>query len=856
MGTYTISYGSDVTSRRANSNSGWSATPEITAPTWFSAYTKVTKVYCVVPLHSDLNDYPSGSFSVTLPNGSTTSSHSFTMRKADNDYNETGSWDGRSDTGCLSGGTYKVNISISGNVMSWFHYWIGAPSITLTYTSPTVTVTPVAGTGGTVSGGGTVTIVRNDTAYTTTITATPQDGYHFVKWSDGSTSASRTLTFSDSTIIQNATSLTYSATFAPNQYTVSTSAKVNTLNQARNDTELVAVSGVSVSITDINNVPLTNGGAYDYGSTVRFQAPATYTDGTYDMALIRWDWTVGSHTGSVNVSDSGVGTNGSNRFFDYSTNSVAAADGMAIAVYERKYHLTVSGTGCAATVRTSFDSADKQLSTAQTYTRTATELAATSGTFAMTVVTTADYGIRNSSTIPNVCVLRSGYNLKNQTTVWDVSPVSTTTSVAFVFYKLHYELTFQLFDTNDWDNFYFSYKSPSDASYSVPTPTWTSHSSGGDTVYSYTYRFETGCSIRLISYTGNLYAFDGELWMYDTTAHEITASSTGIASTNYHYKQYDGAEQNMVVMLTKTPISFRVGYGVMEDNSYTIPPSESTYGRCATANMTFAVPDTYHIVSIEASINNGTPESRSNLLADPSVPYTYTNKDVIETTSLTHGVPAQDGSITYTLCVANILRSHSFTIVLTRDDTEYLFIHVSNAEHGYLVVTASYSDNTSIAHASVSGTNSDLQFLRRNLTSLSILPVADVDASFVACNGTWLVGDDDAIVADSDSLFEIDNPAVVSSLTHNNGLYDWVNDMTANPTNIYQLDLDPCFMLNTIYIKDSSGVRRPKTVWQGARFVNEIYVGDHAGIPRKIYGVDGSSDDAQFAGDRAAYYTR
>lgn len=60
---------------------------------------------------------------------------------------------------------------------------------TLYYTLPDYTITVKAGEGGTVSGGG---IIESGTK--TTLKATPNSGYKFVKWSDGNTSASRTIT--------------------------------------------------------------------------------------------------------------------------------------------------------------------------------------------------------------------------------------------------------------------------------------------------------------------------------------------------------------------------------------------------------------------------------------------------------------------------------------------------------------------------------------------------------------------------------------------------------------------------------------------------------------------------------------
>ena len=67
------------------------------------------------------------------------------------------------------------------------------------------TLTVTAGTGGTVSGGGTYNY-----GATATLKATPSAGYRFVKWSDGNTNASRTVT-----VTGNAT---YTATFEQDSY--------------------------------------------------------------------------------------------------------------------------------------------------------------------------------------------------------------------------------------------------------------------------------------------------------------------------------------------------------------------------------------------------------------------------------------------------------------------------------------------------------------------------------------------------------------------------------------------------------------------------------------------------------------
>ena len=92
----------------------------------------------------------------------------------------------------------SVNVStttkVTGNVTYYAIWQINSYTLTVT-----------AGTGGIVSGGGTYNY-----GATATLKATPSTGYHFVKWSDGNTNASRTVT-----VTGNAT---YTATFEQDPY--------------------------------------------------------------------------------------------------------------------------------------------------------------------------------------------------------------------------------------------------------------------------------------------------------------------------------------------------------------------------------------------------------------------------------------------------------------------------------------------------------------------------------------------------------------------------------------------------------------------------------------------------------------
>lgn len=95
-----------------------------------------------------------------------------------------------------AGGSVNVSTTtkVTGNVTYYAVWQINSYTLTVT-----------AGAGGTVSGSGTYNY-----GATATLKATPSAGYHFVKWSDGNTNASRTVT-----VTGNAT---YTATFEQDPY--------------------------------------------------------------------------------------------------------------------------------------------------------------------------------------------------------------------------------------------------------------------------------------------------------------------------------------------------------------------------------------------------------------------------------------------------------------------------------------------------------------------------------------------------------------------------------------------------------------------------------------------------------------
>lgn len=84
--------------------------------------------------------------------------------------------------------------------------------------SPVYTLSYAAGANGSISGSTSQTITLNNNA--STVTATPNTGYHFTTWSDGVLTASRT----DNNIINN---ISVTASFEINTYTLTSSAGAN-----------------------------------------------------------------------------------------------------------------------------------------------------------------------------------------------------------------------------------------------------------------------------------------------------------------------------------------------------------------------------------------------------------------------------------------------------------------------------------------------------------------------------------------------------------------------------------------------------------------------------------------------------
>lgn len=101
------------------------------------------------------------------------------------------------DTDASTGGTQLTTSTKCTGNKTWYARW--------TISTRQYKLTVTAGTGGKVSGGGTYNYNAS-----VTLKATANSGYHFVKWSDGNTSATRTVT-----VTKDAT---YTATFEQDPY--------------------------------------------------------------------------------------------------------------------------------------------------------------------------------------------------------------------------------------------------------------------------------------------------------------------------------------------------------------------------------------------------------------------------------------------------------------------------------------------------------------------------------------------------------------------------------------------------------------------------------------------------------------
>lgn len=182
--TYTYTFAGWFDTAAASGGTQLTTTTKVTSnKTWYARWTAIYKNYTVT----------------WNGNGGTPSKSSSSFH-----YNDalgtlpTATRTGYTFKGWSTSANGSVNVStttkVTGNVTYYAVWQINSYTLTVT-----------AGAGGTVSGSGTYNY-----GATATLKATPSAGYHFVKWSDGNTNASRTVT-----VTGNAT---YTATFERDPY--------------------------------------------------------------------------------------------------------------------------------------------------------------------------------------------------------------------------------------------------------------------------------------------------------------------------------------------------------------------------------------------------------------------------------------------------------------------------------------------------------------------------------------------------------------------------------------------------------------------------------------------------------------
>ncbi len=154
--------------------------------------------------------------------------------------------DGVSNPGAVSGGSFTFT-----NVMA-------ARSIEASFAIDTYTLTYTAGAGGSITGTSPQTVDFN--ASGTPVTATPDIGYHFVDWSDGVLTASRT----DSNV---AADISVTANFAINTYTLTytagaggtiTGTSPQMVNHGSNGTQVTAVPDAGYHFVDWSDLSTAN----------------------------------------------------------------------------------------------------------------------------------------------------------------------------------------------------------------------------------------------------------------------------------------------------------------------------------------------------------------------------------------------------------------------------------------------------------------------------------------------------------------------------------------------------------------------------------------------------------------------
>lgn len=179
----------------------------------YSIY-KSGKIFC----HARRQTTFTGSSSLTLSIGDIVCENFDSVTNADT----LQLYSGNFTDGCIT--DTENYLVISGNAKWEGHaglsFYIQNPTIELTYTCPKFTITlntndSAMGTATFDNGSSSkeFDVIEKKQIQKPTITATPNDGYFFIKWSDGSVNPSREIVLEEANLTSNNTQLTYKAIF-------------------------------------------------------------------------------------------------------------------------------------------------------------------------------------------------------------------------------------------------------------------------------------------------------------------------------------------------------------------------------------------------------------------------------------------------------------------------------------------------------------------------------------------------------------------------------------------------------------------------------------------------------------------
>lgn len=179
----------------------------------YSIY-KSGKIFC----HARRQTTFTGSSSLTLSIGDIVCKNFDSVTNADT----LQLYSGNFTDGCIT--DTENYLVISGNAKWEGHaglsFYIQNPTIELTYTCPkfTITLNTNDSTMGTAtfdnsSSSKEFDVIEKKQIQKPTITAIPNDGYFFIKWSDGNEEPSRTIVLEEANLTSNNTQLTYTAIF-------------------------------------------------------------------------------------------------------------------------------------------------------------------------------------------------------------------------------------------------------------------------------------------------------------------------------------------------------------------------------------------------------------------------------------------------------------------------------------------------------------------------------------------------------------------------------------------------------------------------------------------------------------------